>query len=103
MTAGLLPFQDVLCMGICLKCVAGDIVLISISCCISSSRIPCDRNITLQTRCCCCLCSTPDAINLEELEAQGRQVDALQDMEAPEGAIRYATFRVCVLCDWQTK
>jgi hypothetical protein len=29
-----------------------------------------------------------DAINLEELERQGREVDALQDMEAPEGAQR---------------
>jgi hypothetical protein len=31
-----------------------------------------------------------DAINLEELESQGRQLDALQDMEAPEGAFRWA-------------
>uniref|UniRef100_A0A383WE33 Peptidase M16 N-terminal domain-containing protein n=1 Tax=Tetradesmus obliquus TaxID=3088 RepID=A0A383WE33_TETOB len=30
-----------------------------------------------------------DAINLEELESQGRQLDALQDMEAPEGAYRF--------------
>eukprot|EP00878_Enallax_costatus_P022594 GHUV01023985.1.p1 GENE.GHUV01023985.1~~GHUV01023985.1.p1 ORF type:complete len:442 (+),score=150.60 GHUV01023985.1:955-2280(+) len=30
-----------------------------------------------------------DAINLEELEAQGSQVDKLQDMEAPEGAISF--------------
>lgn len=30
-----------------------------------------------------------DSINLEELERQGQQVDAIQDMEAPEGAIRW--------------
>lgn len=34
-----------------------------------------------------------DAINLEELESQGRQLDALQDMEAPEGAYRWAVMQ----------
>jgi hypothetical protein len=39
--------------------------------------------------------SHADAINLEELESQGRQLDALQDMEAPEGAFRWALHGTC--------